>query len=435
MNQANQPKLSKPNKPSFTGYEVFVIAILAFLQFTVILDFMVMSPLGAILMPQLNITPSQFGWAVSVYAFSAATSGLLAAGFADKFDRKKLLIFFYTGFLIGTALCAMATNYHFLLAARIVTGLFGGVIGSVGMAIITDLFTIERRGRVMGFVQMAFGVSQVLGLPIGLVLANKFGWHSPFWMIAGVGVIPGIIIALRMKPVTAHLRLQHDRSAFEHMGKTVANSNYILAFLTTTLLATGGFMLMPFGSAFSVHNLGLTQQDLPVLYGVSGVFSFVFGPLAGFLSDKVGKYKVFVGGTILTMIVVAIYTNLGITPLATVIAVNVLLFAGIMARMISSTAMISAIPQPQDRGAFMSINSSVQQLSGGLAAALAGMVITEAPDGKLLHYSTLGIIVMASMLSCMIMMYFINRQVNRKLQKANAPKPAQEIMEEAFIIE
>jgi predicted MFS family arabinose efflux permease len=431
----NSTKPTKASKPSFSGYEVFVIAILAFLQFTVILDFMVMSPLGAMLMPQLKITPSQFGWAVSVYAFSACVSGLLAAGFADKFDRKKLLIFFYVGFLIGTALCAIANTYHFLLAARIVTGLFGGVIGSVGMAIITDLFSIERRGRVMGFVQMAFGVSQVLGLPIGLVLANKFGWHAPFWMIAGVGVIPGIIIALYMKPVTAHLKLQHDRNAFEHLGKTVGNSNYLLAFLTTTLLATGGFMLMPFGSAFSIHNLGLTQEDLPVLYGVSGLFSFIFGPLVGFLSDKLGKYKIFVAGTLLTMIIVAIYTNLGITPLATVIAINVTMFAGIMARMVSSTALISAIPQPMDRGAFMSINSSVQQLSGGLAAALAGMVIAEGPDKKLLHYSTLGIIVMASMAACMIMMYFINKQVGHKFGKAAiAPQPAKEEVE-AFVIE
>ena len=433
MNQTNPPKL-KSTKPSFTGYEVFVIAILAFLQFTVILDFMVMSPLGAILMPQLKISPSQFGWAVSAYAFSAGTSGLLAAGFADKFDRKKLLIFFYIGFLIGTALCAMATTYHLLLAARIVTGLFGGFIGAVGMAIITDLFTIERRGRVMGFVQMAFGVSQVLGLPIGLVLANHFGWHSPFWMIAGVGLIPGIIIVLYMKPVTAHLKLQHDRNPFEHLVKTVSYSPYLLAFLTTTLLATGGFMLMPFGSAYSINNLGITQADLPVLYGVSGVFSFIFGPLTGFLSDKVGKYKVFVAGTIITMIMVAIYTNLGVTPLTTIIVINVLMFAGIMARMISSTALISAIPQPQDRGAFMSINSSVQQYSGGLAAALAGMVIAEGPGGKLLHYSTLGIIVMVSMTACAVMMYFINQQFIKKLAKTNAPKPAQ-VPVEAFVIE
>lgn len=428
-------KPTKPTKTKFTGYEVFVIAILAFLQFTVILDFMVMSPLGAIIRPQLHIDPAQFGLAVSAYAFSAGASGLLAAGFADKFDRKKLLLFFYTGFLVGTALCAMATNYEFLLGARIVTGIFGGVIGSVSMAIVTDLFSLQVRGRVMGFIQMAFAASQVLGLPIGLFLANKFAWHAPFWMIVITGLLPGIIIALKMKPVTAHLALQHDRSAFEHMGKTVSNKSYLLAFLTTTLLATGGFMLMPFGSDFSIRNLGIKQDDLPILYGISGVFSFVFGPLTGYLGDKLGKYNVFIGGSVLTMIMVAIYTNLGVTPLSLVICINVLMFAGVLARMATSTALISAIPQPQDRGAFMSINSSVQQFAGGLAAFVAGHVISQGTDGKLHHYSTLGIIVMASMLVVIVMMYFVNKQSVRKMAAMNAPKPAKEVEAEVFMIE
>jgi predicted MFS family arabinose efflux permease len=432
----NNTKPTKAQKPSFTGYEAFVIAIIAFIQFTVILDFMVISPLGNILRPQLKITPQQFGWVVSAYALSAGISGLFAAGFADKFDRKRMLLFFYTGFLIGTALCATATNYYFLVGARIVTGIFGGVISSVSMAIVTDLFKMEVRGRVMGFVQMAFAGSQVLGLPIGLLLANKFNWHAPFLMIAILGIIPGIIIALKMKPVNAHLRLKHERNPAEHLVKTISNSNYLLAFLTTTLLSTGGFMLMPFGTDFSVRNLGLTNEQIPVLYGISGVFTLVLGPLMGFLSDKLGKYKVFLGGTVLTMIMVAIYTNLGITPLIMVIAINVLMFAGIMARMSSSSALISAIPQPQDRGAFMSLNSSVQQLSGGLAAALAGMVITEGTDKKLHHYSTLGIIVMASMMCVIIMMYFINQQVNRKMTKqaASVAKPEAELAE-AFVIE
>jgi predicted MFS family arabinose efflux permease len=255
-------------------------------------------------------------------------------------------------------------------------------------------------------------------------------------MIAILGIIPGIIIALKMKPVNAHLRLKHERNPAEHLVKTISNSNYLLAFLTTTLLSTGGFMLMPFGTDFSVRNLGLTNEQIPVLYGISGVFTLVLGPLMGFLSDKLGKYKVFLGGTVLTMIMVAIYTNLGITPLIMVIAINVLMFAGIMARMSSSSALISAIPQPQDRGAFMSLNSSVQQLSGGLAAALAGMVITEGTDKKLHHYSTLGIIVMASMMCVIIMMYFINQQVNRKMTKqaASVAKPEAELAE-AFVIE
>src|SRR6478736_4140570 len=248
MNATNPPK-----EKIFSGYQVFVIAILSILQFCIILDFMVLSPLGAILMPELKITTAQFGWVVSAYAFSAGASGLLAAGFADKFDRKKMLLFFYTGFLIGTVLCALAPDYPLLLAARIVTGIFGGVIGSVSFAIITDLFKMEVRGRVMGFVQMAFAASQVLGLPIGLLLANRFGWHAPFWMIAIFGILVGVIIVIYMQPITGHLKIQSERNALQHLVKTISHSVYLKAFLATTLLATGGFMLMPFGSAFSIH--------------------------------------------------------------------------------------------------------------------------------------------------------------------------------------
>src|SRR3954447_3121601 len=173
----------------FSGYEVFVIAILAFTQFTVVLDFMVMSPLGDMLMKSMNLKTSQFGLAVSSYAFSAGIAGLLTAGFADRFDRKKLLLFFYIGFIAGTILCALANSYHTLLVARIITGLFGGVIGSISLPIVADLFDIRQRGRVMGFVQMGFGASQVLGIPIGLYLANQWGWRAPFCLVVCMGTL------------------------------------------------------------------------------------------------------------------------------------------------------------------------------------------------------------------------------------------------------
>src|SRR4051812_47901515 len=160
----------------FTRYQKFVIALLAFVQFTVVLDFMILSPLGALLMPKLKIDPSQFGTVVSAYAFSAGLSGILAAGFADKFDRKRMLLFFYAGFVVATALCGVAPDYRFLLFARIVTGLFGGVMGSIGMAIVADLFPFEARGRVMGLMMTAFSGAQVLGLPLGLYLSNLWGW-------------------------------------------------------------------------------------------------------------------------------------------------------------------------------------------------------------------------------------------------------------------
>ena len=348
-------------EPLFTKYQAFIIAILAIVQFTVILDFMVLSPLGAQLMEELKISTSQFGWVVSAYAFSAGGAGIIAAGFADRFDRKKLLLFFYTGFIFGTLLCAIAPSYQFLLMARIVTGLFGGVLGSVSFAIITDLFKLEVRGRVMGFVQMAFAASQILGIPVGLVLANNFGWHSPFWMIVVFSILVCVSLIMYMKPIDAHLELKNDRNAFQHLAKTISNTTHIRAFMATVLLATGGFMLMPFGSAFSIHNLGLTMKQLPILYGITGVSSILFGPLLGKLADRIGKFNLFFIGTTISMAMVAIYTHLQITPLWVVTALNIILFVGISSRMISSSALISAIPQPQDRGAFMAINSAILQ--------------------------------------------------------------------------
>ncbi|MBK9935313.1 MAG: MFS transporter [Cytophagaceae bacterium] len=398
----------------FTPYQSFVVAVLAFLQFTIILDFMVLSPLGAILMPTLKITTSQFGFVVSAYAFSAGASGLLAAGFADRYDRKKFLLFFYTGFLIGTMLCAMAPTYHLLLIARIVTGIFGGVIGSVSFAIITDLFPIDKRGRVMGFVQMAFGASQILGLPIGLYLANKMGWHSPFWMIVIIGALVGILIFIKLKPVNEHLNIQEKKNALQHLRKTLSTPLYIRGFLSTVLLATGGFMMMPFGSAFGTNNLGLTLDQLPVLYMITGVFTIIFGPLIGKFSDRIGKFKMFAIGTLVAIAMVLIYTNMGITPLWIIITLNVILFLGINARMISSSALTSAIPSPQDRGAYMSINSSIQQISGGVASFVAGLIVIQTPSGFIERYDILGYVVVGSMIIAGFMIGWLDKHLRMK---------------------
>jgi len=407
-----------PKQKIFTGYQVFVIAILAFLQFTIVLDFMVLSPLSAILLDELTITTAEFGLVVSAYAFSAGASGLMASGFADKYDRKKLLLFFYTGFIVGTFLCGIAPNYQFLMFARIVTGIFGGVIGSIIYAIITDLFIMEKRGRVMGFVQMAFATSQILGIPFGLWLANHFGWHSPFLLIVGLSTVVYFIILFRLKPIDAHLSLQTKKNPFVHMKQTISNKTYLKGFSVTTLLATGGFMLMPFGAAYSVNNLGITLDQLPIVYMVTGVFSMVAGPLAGKISDSIGKYRVFWMGSTLAIIIILIYTNLGITPLSVVIILSVFMFIGITSRMVASQALLTAIPEPQDRGAFMGINSSVMQISGGIASAIAGMIVLQGDDGKLQHYPLLGYVVSFTVVLTIIMMYFINKMVQHKNIKA-----------------
>ena len=399
-------------------YQSFLVALLAFIQFTIILDFVIMSPLGAILMPALDITAGQFGVAVSAYAFSAGISGVLAAGFADRFDRKRFLLFFYVGFTAGTALCALAPNYHVLLLGRIVTGLFGGVVGSVVLAIITDLFPLHLRGRVMGFVQTAFAASQVLGIPVGLFLANRWSWHVSFWAIVVLAIVVILSVLMLMRPVNEHLRLKQDRNAFEHLIATVTEPSYTLAFGVTTLLATGGFMLMPFGSAFTVHNLGIDIEHLPTIYLVSGLFSIFTGPLVGRLSDAIGKFPTFVFGTAMSIVMVLIYTHLGQTTLTVAIVVNVLMFVGIFSRMIPSQALISAIPAANQRGSFSAISASVQQLSGGLGSVFAAAIITQNADGSLSHFDRIGYVVVGTSLVALTAMYFVQKQVARKVGQA-----------------
>jgi predicted MFS family arabinose efflux permease len=394
-----------------SNYQKLIIAVLAFLQFTIILDFMVISPLGAIIMPALRVTPSQFGILVSVYAFSAGIAGLLASGFTDRFDRKRLLLFFYVGFVAGTFLCAIANSYAFLLIARMVTGLFGGVIGSIVFAIAADLFEYRLRGRVMGVVQTAFAASNVLGLPIGLYLANRWSWHAPFFLIVGASVAVGIVIVIFMRPIDAHLKLHPDRSPLHHFVHTISTPHYLQGFAATILLATGGFMLLPFSSDFTVHNVGIPIDRLPLIYMVTGLCSMVAGPLIGRASDALGKFLVFALGCAFTVIMVVIYTNLGVTPIEIVILVNVLLFIGVSSRMISSSALISAIPKLADRGSYMSISSSLQQISGGVAAAVGGMIIKETPSGALEHFDIVGYVIVTTTLLTLLMMYFINRRV------------------------
>jgi predicted MFS family arabinose efflux permease len=241
-------------------------------------------------------------------------------------------------------------------------------------------------------------------------------------MIVGLSTLVGIAIAIHFRPIDSHLKVRSDRSPFEHLIKTISHPFYARAFASTTLLATGGFMLMPFGSAFSVNNLGISRLDLPMLYLITGIFAMITGPFVGKLTDTLGKYMIFCAGSILSMLMVVIYCNLGLTPLWLVILMNVVMFVGISSRIISSSALMTAVPEPMDRGAFMSINSSVQQISGGVASVIAGMIVVQTESGALLHYDTLGYVVVGAMVITVVMMYFINEQVLRKATVMAAAK-------------
>ncbi|MBK7666609.1 MAG: MFS transporter [Sphingobacteriaceae bacterium] len=399
----------------FTSYQKFAIVILALLQFTVVLDFMILAPLGDVLMKSLDITPKQFSWILSSYAFSAAASGILAAGFADKFDRKKFLLFFYVGFVVGTLFCGLANTYETLLAARIVTGLFGGVIGATGMAIITDIFALNQRGRVMGFVQMAFAGSQILGIPAALYLASKWNWHVSFFMIVILAVLIGLAFLIKMKPVDEHLKLQSKRNAFHHLWSTLSNKSYQVGFLAMVMLPVGGFMIMPFSSAFLVNNIHIAQADLPIIFLCTGISSIIIMPIIGKISDKFDKFWLFTIGSLWAVVMVIFYTNLAPVPIWQVVVTNMLLFMGIMSRVIPATTLATAIPEIKDRGAFMSINSSLQQMAGGLASIAAGFIVTQqSKTSPIENYDVLGYVVSGTILLCIFLIYRVSVMAKNK---------------------
>ena len=399
----------------FSGYQIMVITVLALTQFTVVLDFMVMSPLGDKLMKAMTLTTSQFGVAVFSYAFSAGISGFLTAGFADSFDRKKLLLFFYIGFILGTLFCGLADTYPLLIAARIVTGLFGGVISSISMAIVSDLFKLEQRGRVMGFMQMGFGASQVLGIPISLFIANKWGWHSPFFMIVGLATIVWIAVAFKLQPITKHLEIKNKDNALKHLWHTISQKNYRIGFMATALMSLGGYMIMPWGSVYAINNLKVTENQLPILFMISGVAILLIMPIIGKLSDKIDKLKLFIIASVWMIIVVLIYSNLIPVPFWVVVMLNVFMMMGVMARMVPSISLVSELPELHDRGAFMSINSSLQQLAGGIAAAIGGMIIVQKNNySPIENYDTLALVVSAFVLVCIYMLTRVNQLLKSK---------------------
>jgi predicted MFS family arabinose efflux permease len=403
--------MKKTPAPPFSGYQKIVVAMLAFLQFAVILDFMIMSPLGALIMPDLHISPAQFGLVVSAYAFSAGLSGLLTAGFADRYDRKKLLLFFYSGFIIGTVWCGLAPTYESLLAARIFTGLFGGVIGSIVLAISTDLFPPQMRGRVMGLIQTAFAASQVLGIPVGIYLSNQWNWHVPFIAMAAFGLAGGLVVAWKMQPVNAHLGKPQEHSAFMHLFHTVTEKRYLLAFAITALLTTGGFMLMPFSSAYIVNNMGIDLHHLPTVYLITGVCTIFIGPMIGRAADAFGKFRVFLFGTGLSIAMVLIYTHLGRVPLWMLVVVNTMMFVGIFSRMIPFQALSSTVPVQTQRGSYNAISASIQQLAGGLASVVSGHIVTQGADGRLQHFDTVGYVVVGTSLVAGVLLWRLNRNL------------------------
>jgi MFS transporter, DHA1 family, inner membrane transport protein len=386
-----------------------ILILLAAVNFTHILDFMIMMPLGPQLMKIFDIGPTKFGWAVSSYSIMAGVSGFVVSFFADRFDRKRLLLAAYIGFILGTFCCALAPNYWFLVAARVVAGFFGGMIGAQVLSIIGDSIPFERRGQAMGIVTTAFAAASVAGVPFSLWLVSRTSWHAPFWTVGIIGLLNIVLLWRYLPPMTKHLEGSHPRlNPLETLRSIAQNHNQLWALSLSVVLMLGHFSMIPFIASSLVQNAGFADSNIYLIYLVGGLLTFATAPLFGKLADRVGKYPVFAVFAVLSVIPMWLITNLWAVPLWQVLVVAGLFFIFVNGRMIPMQALVSSVAAPHQRGAFMGINSSLTQLASGVAASIGGFLVsTDAATGRLEGYPKVGYLGIVAMLVCV----FLARQV------------------------
>ncbi len=379
------------DEPSKTGqnHERLVLLILAAVQFTTIVDFMIVMPLGPQLMRILEIGPAEFGLIVSSYTFAAGAAGLVASSIVDRFARRTSFMVLFGGFLLGTLFCGLATSYQTLVLARIVTGAFGGILGGMTMTIVGDVFPEERRGRATGSLMNGFSLATVAGVPLGLYLGTNYGWQVPFYVLVAGGLPMLLLTPYALPRLDSHVHQTHAHP-LRSLAVTFSQPNHLNAFALIVVLMIAGFGVFPYISAYFVANLGMSENELPLIFVVGGALTLITSPIIGRLADRFGKLRVY---RIITPFSALLF--LGITHLPPVgVVVIVTIYGALMVcnvgRMIAAMALMTSSVDPHRRGWFLSANSSVQHIASGLAASAGGLIISEAPDGKLEHFGTVG---------------------------------------------
>lgn len=384
--------------------EKAVLLLLAAINFTHILDFMIMMPLGNFLMPYFHINAGQFAAVVASYNFAAFFTGILAAFVVDRYDRKKVLVAGYIGFLIGTLLCALAPTYGLLICARIVAGLFGGLIGAQVLSIVADLIPYERRGRAMSWLMAAFSMASVIGVPLSLYLAKFFSWHAPFYLIVGVGVVVLFAVIKYVPSVTTHLLEGKPKvDIMKTIRTTFSVPTQRAALLLSGTIMFGHFLIIPFINPYMEYNMGFSRDQTPIIYMVGGAVTIFGGLYWGKLADTHGKLKIFTIAGFLSLFPVLIITNLPAWPFVVVLIPFGLWFGMANGRTITTQAMVSQVVQPASRGSFMSFNSSVQQLFTGAASLLAGLVVFSDEQLRIHNYQWLGYISVFVIAACLLL--------------------------------
>ena len=399
-----------------------LIALMAAVQFTHVLDFVIMMPLGPQLMRMLNINPKPFGVVVSAYTFSAAVSGLVGAFFLDRYNRKSALLFLYAGFVLGTLFCAISNQYEWLVAARVFTGVFGGLLGSMVMAIVADAVPEKERGKAIGIVMGAFSFASVIGIPVGLILANEFSWNAPFYFLVGLGLIIGALLFKYMENMTAHLQVKTIKQKWHSVITTILQSaNQRNALLLTFLFMSGHFIIFSFLSPYMVTNVGFSEKQLSLIYLVGGFATFFGAPLIGKYSDKLGKRKVYNFFALLILPLIFSVTNLPHLPVPVVLVITSTFFVVVLGRVIPATATITSAVGSKQRGSFMAFNSSIQQLSSGIAAYLSGAIVFKnSSTGLYQHFNYVGYLAIVLNLISIIVISRIKIKSSMPKNKGNA---------------
>jgi len=380
--------------------ERWLLLTLAGIQFTHILDFMIMMPLGPQFTALFGISNAQFGLLVSAYTLSAGLSGLMAATYIDRFSRKQLLLTMYTLFGLATLACGLAPDYFWLMAARIAAGLFGGVLSALAQTIVADVIPFERRGRAMSVVMTSFSVSTVAGVPLGLFLAAHFNWHAPFF---GIALLVGLLAwgAWQTLPrLDAHLHHPERVNVWRGIGQVLAEPNHLKAFGVSGLMMFASFTVIPYITIYLQSNAGMQTDEVPWVYLCGGLTTLLTARYFGRLTDRVGKVKVFQRLALaVTLPLMATTLSQGL-PLWGLLLISTSFFAMMSGRMIPGMAMISSSVEPRLRGTFMTLNSAVQSASMGLAALVGGLIIGRDAQGHLTLYWVAGLLgVLASGLS------------------------------------
>jgi MFS transporter, DHA1 family, inner membrane transport protein len=372
--------------------EMILLLILASVQFTSIVDFMVVMPLGPQLQRKMQIDNVQFGRIVASYTVAAGLAGLLASSIMDRFGRKSAFLTLYTGFLLGTLICGLSTGYYMLLGARVITGAFGGILGGMALAIIADVFPEERRGRATGILMSAFAVASVVGVPTGIYLGGKLGWHVPFLVLAALG-LPVLIVATRvLPPLRDHLDHASHSHPWHQLVATFNHPNHLRAFALTAAVMVGSFSVIPYISLYLVSNVGVDEtRDLFWVFVTGGILSLVGAPLVGRLADRYGKVPVYRIVATISIGLMLVVTNLPHVPLAVAVGVVGTFMLSNAGRMVAALTMITGSVERRFRGGFMSANSAVQHLASGVGASIGGHMLVKAADGTQQHFSQVGL--------------------------------------------